>query len=119
MKIAEPHQGIFNKIFADSIAARVIKVDGASPGCMVLFSEIRTELVEYISLRSEVVVHHIQYHGQTVVVASIHQFLQAFSAAVRLLHCVRKHTVITPVSLTGKGRHRHDFYGCNTQLFYM
>src|SRR5579871_2262989 len=78
---------------------------------MVKVGEVRAILVEVISFRPEVIVDHIQTHGEAFGMRDIDEFLQISDAAVAVLKRERENAVISPVSPSGELGQRHQFDG--------
>src|SRR6266851_2172152 len=55
------------------------------------------------------VVDDIHDHGEAVLVASVHKFLQASGTSVGRLRRVEAGSVVSPVSISGKLSDGHDF----------
>src|SRR6266540_6693133 len=64
MKFMDPVEGIGNEKGAHLIAIRAVEVDRVSPRGAVVVGKIKSELAEIVTLRSEVVVNHIEYDGK-------------------------------------------------------
>lgn len=62
------------------------------------------------------VVHHVQHDGQPRGVGRIHQALQVPRPAIRILHGIRKHAVVSPIAISGELRHRHQFDGSDAEI---
>src|SRR5580658_3313637 len=71
MKIRYPFQSVLNEISTDLIAARAIEINRASPGGLVEIRKIGTEVRQVVSLWTEVVVDHVEHHGNTFLVARV------------------------------------------------
>ena len=105
----EPVQGVIDKKAADAIALRPIKVDRLSPGRVMGVSKAGSKLGKIISFRAEVVVNHVQYDRQPVLVAGIDKLLQSGGTTVGRLRRVEAGAVISPIPRSRDFRHRHDF----------
>ena len=86
---------------------------------MVLVRQIRPELIGVVSDRAEVVVDHIQHHGQILHVAGVNKTFEGIRATVWLKHGEEKHTVITPTATTGELIDRHQFHMGHAELNQM
>src|SRR5580765_3926366 len=73
MKILQPVESVFDEEVANVVAVRAIKVQGRSPGRLVIFRKIRTILAEIIAFRSEVIVDDVQSHGEAPRMRGIYQ----------------------------------------------
>src|SRR5262245_20948043 len=110
-KIAYPITRIFDKETTHFVAVRSVDIQRQAPGSPIAVGKVRCEVGKIISFRTEVVVNDIENNGQTLLVASIDQALQAGWSAVGILHGEGINTVIAPVSATGKLPHRHKLHG--------
>ncbi len=119
MVVPHPHQCVVDKEPAHFVAVGVVHIHRFSPGRRVFFGEIRAELAEVIARRTEVVVHHVQQHGETPPVTGVHQRLQAIGTAIGLMRRIQIDTVIAPAVFTGKGTNRHDLHMGHAQLNQM
>ena len=72
-------------------------------------AEISPEIGQIVSLGPDVVVDHVQHHGQSALVTRVDQPLQLSRAAIRILHGKRIDAVVAPIAAAGKLRHRHQF----------
>ena len=71
--------------------------------------QIRAELGEVVAGRTEVIEHRVDEHSQTPPVAGLDEPHQAVGAAVRFVHGVPQHTVVTPAVRAGERVDRHQF----------
>ena len=72
------------------------RFDGATPRSLMSIREIRTELAGVIAARTEVVVDHVEQHGQASPMRSIDETLQCVGTAIGLVHRKESDAVITP-----------------------
>jgi len=72
--------------------------------------------MQIIAFRPQMIVDHIQDHGQPPGMAGIHQTFQAINSAVAVLGGKDESTVIPPVAFSGKLGHRHQFHSGYAQL---
>lgn len=92
----------------DLVRAGSVEVERPSPRRVVPIREVRTERVEVVPLRPEVVVHHVEHDGEAARVAGVHQTPEPVRSAVRALCRVGADAVIPPVARAGKLRDRHE-----------
>ena len=100
VKLAHPVNSVVDEELPNLIAMRAVKINCGPPRRSVSFREIRSEIGQVVALRAEVVVNHIQDHGQPAA-GGTHR--QAFSALASLRRNSGPHT--------GKLRHNPSF-GC-------
>src|SRR5262249_29464035 len=74
--LSDPHADIIQNEFTDRVTAAAIIVHGQAPGGPVLVGEVRPIFSEIAAFWSDMVVDHVQEHGETVHVARVHQTLQ-------------------------------------------
>ena len=107
----EPVLGVGQEVGPHRVAVGPVEVDRLSPGSTVAVGEIGAEVPQVVPLRAQVVVHHVQDHGQALAVAGRHQLLECFGPSVGALHGVRVHAVITPVALSRELGDGHQLEG--------
>ncbi len=74
---------------------------------MPVGKELRRIDGKIVSLRAKMVIDDIQQNHDSAGVGALHQAFQIFRAAIGAIRCKSKHTVITPIALTGKISNRH------------
>src|SRR5690606_13828411 len=117
MKIAEPHQGVFNKVATYTITSGIVKINSTSPGRFVFFSKIWRKIAEIITFRPKVIIHHIKYNSDTFLMTTIYQGSEGICPTVRILNTKRQNSIVTPIPISWKLRNRHYLNGSNTQIF--
>ncbi len=95
---------------------RPIVVDCRAPIGLVAISEIRAVLRQVISIRSQVVVDHVQQHGDTPCMTSLHERAELLRRAVGGKRRVQIHAVISPPSPARKRRQRHEFHVSDAEV---
>ena len=66
VELADPVRGIFEEVLPDRGGVFAVEVDSFAPIGHVLFAEVRFgELGQVVAVGSDVVVNHIEDHGQT------------------------------------------------------
>ncbi len=108
VKFGDPVQGIFDEEAPHVVAVRPIEIQPCPPRRMIAFGEVRAEVAQVITLWPQMVVDHIQHHGQTVRVTGVHQPLQPRRAAIRVLDGEQVDAIIAPVAHSGELRDRHQ-----------
>ena len=71
MEIGDPLQRILDEVSADLIAPGLVEIDRLSPRRLVEIREIRTEIRQVISLRTNVVVNHVEHYRDSVLMACV------------------------------------------------
>ncbi len=92
----------------DLVAVRTVEVDGHPPGCAVAAGEVGREVAEVVALGSEMVVDHIERHGETTLVAGVDEVHEPGRTAIARLHRIGIDAVVAPVALAGELGDRHD-----------
>src|SRR5713226_4486773 len=118
MVLGDPVQGIVDEVAAYLGAAFAIEVHSLTPRSLMTVSEIRAVLTKVVSLRPQMVVDHIQHHGQSFFVTGIDQRLQALRATVRQVRSVEVSPVIAPISLPRKLGYRHEFHSGDAKVIF-
>src|SRR5690606_31639116 len=104
-----PMEGIPYKIRPHPIRPLSVEINSVAPRSPILLREVGPELPKVISLRSNMIVHHIQEYSDAFGMAGIYQPLQSLRPTIGILNRVRKNTIITPVPATGELGYRHKF----------
>jgi len=94
---------------AHVVAVRAVVIDRLAPGRLVAVREIRAEVAQVIPLGPQMVVDHVQDHGQPRGVAGVDEVLEPLRAAVGMLHRENVRSVVSPVAIAWKLPDRHDF----------
>ena len=103
----QPHQGVIEEEIPHFTA---LEINAGAPGCVhVLLEEPLGVLAQVIAVGAEVVVDHIEDHGQTVAVGTVDQLLELLGSAVGSVGRIGQHAVIAPIAFAGKLRQRHQF----------
>ncbi len=106
-KSLQPHDDVVEDVTAHLGAALGVEVDQVAPGVAARL-EVGAEQGEVVPARAEVVVDHVEDHGQIAGVAGVDEALQAVRAAVRLVHGVPGDAVVAPVPDPVHPVHRQD-----------
>src|ERR1044072_5318005 len=115
VKFIEPHECVLNKIIAHAIAPGAIKIYSVAPRCFVFIGKVRTVVSQVIPFGPQVIVHHIEYYGNTPLVCLIHQLLKIIGRTIIFMYGKWKYAIIPPVMMTGALSYRHNFYSRNAQ----
>src|SRR5258706_955172 len=116
VKFRDPIQSILNKEFSYLIAEGSVEVERRSPRRLVAIGEVRSEVGEIISFRTEMIVDHVENHREAAPVTGIDEPLHRLRSTVGVLHRERQHTVVAPIAAAGKLRYRHQLDRRDTQL---
>ena len=116
MVVAQPHTCVVAEEAPHLVAACIFQIHSVAPRRLMAVGKIRAEFSQVISRGTQVVVDHIEQHGQSVRVAGFNQTLECFRTAVRLVRRKEVDPVITPAMPAGKGRDRHQLHMCYPQL---
>ncbi len=117
MEVAQPHHGILQEEMTHPVAEDVVEVDGLAPGGVILAGEARAKGVQVVALRPQVVVHHVENHGNALLMTGLYQLRELQRPPVAGLHSKGKHPVVAPVAAPREGGYGHDLYGIHAQLF--
>ena len=74
-------------------------------------------MTEVVSFGAEVVVNYIENYGNTVFVAGVDEFFEAFGATVGVLDGVGIYAVVSSVSFARELGYWHYFDGVDSQFF--
>ena len=74
------------------------------------------ELAQVVTIRPQVVVDHIQQHGQAARVRCVHQASQRLGAAVCLRGREQVHAIVAPAALAREIGHRHQLNRRHAQV---
>ena len=116
MEVGDPMEGVFQKEAPHLLAVGTVKVEGFPPGGAAAVGEVGPEIPQVVAFRAQVVVDHVQQHGQTPAMAGVHQPFQPLGSAIALLHRKGINAVVAPVTAARKLGHRHDFHRGEAQL---
>ena len=105
----QPHARVVENKLPDAITVCAVVVDRIAPGRFDQVGEIRREVIQVVAIRAEMVVDHIQQHGEAVCMAGCDKPGEILRSAVGGLRRKQIDTVIAPPMLARKGRKRHDF----------
>ena len=112
-----PKEGVVDEEAPHLIAVRAVEVEGRPPGGVVALGEIRAVVGQVVAFRAQVVVNHVQDHGQAPLMAGVYQPFEAVRAAVTVLHRERINPVVAPVAPSRKLGHGHEFQGRDAEVF--
>src|SRR2546423_2036890 len=116
VKVLNPVERVLDKEVPHFITIWPVKIQGRSPRCVIAVREVRSILRKIIAFWSQVVVDDIQRHGQALTVRGVHEGLQLARRTITIVNGARINAVVSPVSLSGKLRNRHQFNGVNPQI---
>ena len=96
--VAQPHQGVVDEVAAHFVAAGTVEVDGIAPGRLVVAGEVGAVDAQVVAIGPEVVVDHVEDHGEATLVAGVDQCLQPRRAAVEVVGRVEIDAVVAPAA---------------------
>ncbi len=105
----KPHSGIVEHELPDAVTVRAIVVDRIAPGRPDQVREVRSVVIQIITIGSEVVVDHIEQNGESLCMAGCDKSGEILGRAIGRLRRKQIDAVVTPAVLTRKGRKWHDF----------
>ncbi len=108
VEVLDPGQGVVQEKGAHLVAVRRVEVEGWAPGRGVLVREVGPEVRQIVSLGPQMIVHHIQDHGQAPGVTGVHQLAQGARTAVGVLHREGQDPVVAPVASPGELGRGHE-----------
>src|SRR5574337_593056 len=97
MKFLRPVKCVFDKKSANLVTSRAIKIDRLPPRSSIPVGEVWTELCQVIPFRPEMVVNHVEHHGQPARVTGFNKRLQATRPAIGILDRKRKRPIVAPI----------------------
>src|SRR5216684_3211508 len=71
MEVCDPVQCILDEEAADFVAFRAVKVESRTPWCAIPVSKIGAELPKIIAFRAQMVIDHIKYDGDALLVTGL------------------------------------------------
>src|SRR4051794_34302019 len=107
--LTDPVESVLHEMPTHLLATNIVVVDAVAPRSLVVVGEVRTKEAKVIPFRAEMVVNHVEHHGEAALVSRIDELLQTFRAAITCVYGVVRSAVIAPSALTGKGSDRHEF----------
>ena len=90
------------------IRSGIFKIHRAAPGRVVRIGDIGPKLSGVIAGRTEVVVYHIEQHGQPFLVRRIDKPLERVGAAIGFVHGKERDAVVAPAMIAFKRSYRHQ-----------
>ena len=114
--VAQPVTRVVEQEPADRSAVGSVEVDGVTPWRLMSVGRVRTEPVQVVTARSEVVVHDIEQHADPSRVRRIDETLEPVRSAIGLVHRVEQHTVVSPASCAIEGVDRHELDQIDTEI---
>ncbi len=116
VKVGEPLTSVEPEVVAHVVGAGPIEVERIAPWCSVAIAEVRTVGAQDVALRTEVVVHHVEDHGEALLVTAVNETLQAVRSAVGVLHSEGEHAVVPPVAFSRELSDGHEFDRADAEL---
>ena len=115
--MGQPHQRVVDQEAAHLGRPGFFEVDCVTPGRGMVIGEVRSKLAQVITYRTKVVVDHVQQHGESFAMACIHEPLEVVGLPVGIERRIQIHSVITPSTLAGEIRNRHQLHVGHAQVF--
>src|ERR1700757_4127097 len=115
MEILQPVQRVLDEESDYFITLFAIEIHRLSPRSLIAVSEVRSEVGEVVSFRTEMVVDDVQNDRQPFLMASVNETLQAPRSSITVLNCKWKNAIVAPVSSAGELCDRHQFDGSQAQ----
>ncbi len=110
MVLFDPVCGVGEKIFANRLAVRAIKIQRWTPIGGVSVREVSFgKLTEVIAIRPQVVIDHVQNYGDSQSMGSVHKCSKIIGLAVETCGSEQVDAVISPAEATRKIGDWHDF----------
>jgi hypothetical protein len=116
VEVAEPPQRVVDDEGTDVLGAGLVEVDGGAPRGVVGLGEVGPEDGEVVAGGAEVVVDHVEADAQVAGVSGVDESLQGGGAAVGVVDGVEIDAVVTPATVPGEGRHRHQLDDVDAEL---
>ena len=101
-KITHPHPRVVDDKLPHGIAVRAVVVDGPAPRSAVAIGKVGAVVGKVVSFGTEMVMDHVENHGQPGLVGGVDQPLQRPRPAVAVLHRIRIDGIVTPITVAGK-----------------
>ncbi len=117
MEIPEPVKRVADKEIPYRPAVPAVVIYSLAPGGAVPVGKIRPVTSEIVPFRAEMVINHVEDHGQSGFMAGVYELFEFPRAAVGSLRRVRIGAVITPVPAARKLRDGHKFHRVDPQFF--
>ncbi len=110
IEFVQPVKRVMHEEVAHHARALAVEVDRRTPWRVVRrIEELRRVRGKIVSLRSEMVVDHVEEDHQAARMRRRHQALEILRCAVGRIRGKQQDAVVSPVAFAGKIRHRHEF----------
>src|SRR5271157_894519 len=106
--VAQPHERVVTEESADLIAAGVLEVDGIAPRRAVIAGAVGAEFAGVVADGAEVVIDHVEQHGEAAEMGGIDESLEPVGTAVELPHREEVDAVVAPAMVAGELGNRHQ-----------
>ena len=114
--VPHPHQSVVAEKSPHMVASSIFEVHCIAPRRAMLPCHVRPKHAAVVPHWTEVVIDHIQQHGQTLRMTRINQSLQPIRPAIHIRHRKQRGPVIAPAIPPWKRRHRHQLNVSHTKL---
>src|SRR5438105_15926716 len=88
---------------------RAVEIHGPAPGIHIRLSQIGGKSIHMTSFRTQVVVDDAEYNRHSAPVAYVDQPLEPLRPTIAVLYGEGVDAVVSPVTIPGKLRYRHQF----------
>jgi hypothetical protein len=110
--LSHPVHGILDEKASYLLAMLTIQVDALAPGTPVRVCKVvGAERVRICAVGAEVVVDHVEQHGQSVPMGGVNQRSKIIGCSVTARRCKQCNAVVPPVVVAGKVADGHDLDG--------
>jgi hypothetical protein len=113
---AEPPRHVVGQQRPHRVAAGPVEVEPLAPMAGRAVGEVRSELGQVVARRPQVVVHHVQHHGQAGVMGRLDEAPHCVGPAVGRVGGEPQHAVVAPAELGVEGVDRHELDVGHAQL---
>ena len=115
MKLIDPIARVGGEELADGAGVGSIEVDRLAPFGLVLVGEVgRSEWLQVVSVRPQVVVNHIKDHPDADCVGDVDEMAEVVRRAVQSGRREQVDAIVPPAECTGELGHGHHFQAGDT-----
>src|SRR5580658_1561232 len=107
----QPKKRILYKEIANHPTFRSVKINPIAPWTAITIGEeLRSVYAKVISLRTKMVVNHVQQNHDSAAVSALNEFFEILWPTIGTIASKRIDSVVTPISLSRKIRNRHQLH---------
>ena len=108
--LVDPIAGVGRAVLAHRGRVLAVEINRVAPACFVERRQVVVgKLPQVIAHRAEVVVDHVEHHGQAQAMRFVDKAAKIVGRAVQPSRRVQVHAVVAPAKLAGELGHRHHF----------